>query len=250
MGIKQPPSAALIRGSAIDNAGNVTLGRKMEEDPRWEDVNDVTDLAVADFEDRAAEVDWHYGRDGQYGDLIDSISAGTPLAHEQLWTPAEPDGVQETVRYDAPTGTGTANVYGFNDWRHDLHVHDLKVVSRNWMAGRERTEMQAPLYTGQLFIEQPKLQEALFSYDLLILTPKGKSSRVEERKLRVSRKDAEFAWREIVKTQDQVTVAEDRHEDVDPRAVFSTNRQGMLCSKRHCGYWKHCETHFGGTVRD
>ena len=251
MGMVQPPSAALIRGSAIDNAGNVTLERKLEEDSSWENVKDVTDLAVADFEQRATEVDWHHGRDGQYRDLVDSISSGTAIAHKDLWTPAEPAGVQEMIRYDAPVGNEHAHVYGFNDWRStDDHVHDLKVISRSWMKGRELTEMQAPLYTGQLFIEQPELLNAQFSYDLLVLTPKGRNSRVETRTLRVSRKDAEFAWREIVKTQVQVSTSENEMHSQPPEEVFSTNRQGMLCSKRHCGYWKECQAMYGGNVRD
>jgi hypothetical protein len=32
------------------------------------------------------------------------------------------------------------------------------------------------------------------------------------------------------------------------RAVHLPNRQSMLCSRRHCAYWRHCEQKWGGEV--
>jgi hypothetical protein len=31
--------------------------------------------------------------------------------------------------------------------------------------------------------------------------------------------------------------------------MYCPNRQSMLCSQKHCGFWKHCEEEFGGRVR-
>jgi len=30
--------------------------------------------------------------------------------------------------------------------------------------------------------------------------------------------------------------------------VYLPNRQSMLCSRRHCAYWRHCEQKWGGEV--
>ena len=31
--------------------------------------------------------------------------------------------------------------------------------------------------------------------------------------------------------------------------MYCPNRQSLLCSQKHCGFWKHCEQEFGGTIR-
>jgi hypothetical protein len=31
--------------------------------------------------------------------------------------------------------------------------------------------------------------------------------------------------------------------------MYCPNRQSMLCSQKHCSFWKHCEEEFGGRVR-
>jgi hypothetical protein len=31
--------------------------------------------------------------------------------------------------------------------------------------------------------------------------------------------------------------------------MYCPNRQSMLCSQKHCSFWKHCEDEFGGRVR-
>ena len=31
--------------------------------------------------------------------------------------------------------------------------------------------------------------------------------------------------------------------------MYCPNRQSMLCSQKHCSFWKHCEGEFGGRVR-
>ena len=31
--------------------------------------------------------------------------------------------------------------------------------------------------------------------------------------------------------------------------MYCPNRQSMLCSHKHCSFWKHCEEEFGGRVR-
>ena len=31
--------------------------------------------------------------------------------------------------------------------------------------------------------------------------------------------------------------------------TYCPNRQSMLCSQKHCSFWKHCEEEFGGRVR-
>jgi hypothetical protein len=31
--------------------------------------------------------------------------------------------------------------------------------------------------------------------------------------------------------------------------MYCPNRQSMLCSQKHCSFWKHCEAEFGGRVR-
>ena len=33
------------------------------------------------------------------------------------------------------------------------------------------------------------------------------------------------------------------------KGVFIPNRGSFLCSKRFCGYWKECQSEFGGTVK-
>ncbi len=30
--------------------------------------------------------------------------------------------------------------------------------------------------------------------------------------------------------------------------IYCPNRQSLLCSKKHCSFWKTCEQEFGGTV--
>jgi hypothetical protein len=30
--------------------------------------------------------------------------------------------------------------------------------------------------------------------------------------------------------------------------VYLPNRQSMLCSRRHCAYWRYCEQKWGGEV--
>jgi CRISPR/Cas system-associated exonuclease Cas4 (RecB family) len=37
-------------------------------------------------------------------------------------------------------------------------------------------------------------------------------------------------------------------QDVMRGAVQLPNRQSMLCSRRHCAYWRHCEQKWGGEV--
>ena len=31
--------------------------------------------------------------------------------------------------------------------------------------------------------------------------------------------------------------------------MYCPNRQSMLCSQKHCSFWKQCEEEFGGRVR-
>src|SRR5271165_3989185 len=31
--------------------------------------------------------------------------------------------------------------------------------------------------------------------------------------------------------------------------IYCPNRQSMLCSQKHCSFWKQCEEEFGGRVR-
>jgi len=31
--------------------------------------------------------------------------------------------------------------------------------------------------------------------------------------------------------------------------MYCPNRQSMLCSQKHCSFWKQCEAEFGGRVR-
>jgi hypothetical protein len=31
--------------------------------------------------------------------------------------------------------------------------------------------------------------------------------------------------------------------------MYCPNRQSMLCSQKHCSFWKHCEGEFGGRVK-
>ena len=31
--------------------------------------------------------------------------------------------------------------------------------------------------------------------------------------------------------------------------IYCPNRRSLLCSQKHCSFWKHCEQEFGGTVR-
>jgi CRISPR/Cas system-associated exonuclease Cas4 (RecB family) len=31
--------------------------------------------------------------------------------------------------------------------------------------------------------------------------------------------------------------------------MYCPNRQSMLCSQKHCSFWKHCEEEFGGRIR-
>ena len=31
--------------------------------------------------------------------------------------------------------------------------------------------------------------------------------------------------------------------------MYCPNRQSMLCSQKHCSFWKECEEEFGGRVR-
>ena len=37
--------------------------------------------------------------------------------------------------------------------------------------------------------------------------------------------------------------------DVLDSGMYYPNRQSMLCSQKHCSFWKHCEEEFGGRVR-
>ena len=31
--------------------------------------------------------------------------------------------------------------------------------------------------------------------------------------------------------------------------MYCPNRRSMLCSQKHCSFWKHCQEEFGGRVR-
>jgi len=31
--------------------------------------------------------------------------------------------------------------------------------------------------------------------------------------------------------------------------MYCPNRQSLLCSQKHCAFWKECQQEFGGTVR-
>jgi CRISPR/Cas system-associated exonuclease Cas4 (RecB family) len=37
-------------------------------------------------------------------------------------------------------------------------------------------------------------------------------------------------------------------QDLMRGAIYLPNRQSMLCSRRHCAFWRHCEQRWGGEV--
>lgn len=38
------------------------------------------------------------------------------------------------------------------------------------------------------------------------------------------------------------------HKSMDS-GMYCPNRQSLLCSRKHCSFWKHCASEFGGRVR-
>ena len=68
---------------------------------------------------------------------------------------------------------------------------------------------------------------------------KGKTVTLVQMSFRVSEKDRQYA--EIVYPMVQDSIRE---------GIFLPRRGSPLCSKRYCGYWKVCETEYGGSVRD
>ena len=68
---------------------------------------------------------------------------------------------------------------------------------------------------------------------------KGKTVPLVQKSFCVSEKDHQYA--EIVYPMVQDSIRD---------GIFLPRRGSSLCSKRYCGYWKICETEYGGCVRD
>ena len=242
-GLKQPPSAAIVRGKAVDDEQTKQVGNRINGDP-MDSVSEAKDHAVHLVERSFLEDEVVTSPDEGEDEIKDQVVRYVDTAYEAIWEPVtDPVAVQEKIRMELPDGEGgTMELLGYSDLRTLAGIRDLKTTKRKWPAGKEASEKQAQVY-GVWDLLRTGNEGTEFTYDILIGRKNGEVV-YDQRTVPVTLESAQPVFRELIWRHNIVTrqdqVAEQHGEDV----AFPPNRGSFLCSRRWCGFWSSCEAKF------
>lgn len=233
-GLRQPPNVALAFGKAFDTTSDTTYRERMATDRLLGDEDVKTCFSEA-WDVQSGEVENWY--DDKPGELKDQGVVLAGVWRDRVGSRINPVDVQRHVKSTFKGIDGEEiEIQGYIDVVDKPEAVELpcdtKTSAKRWSTGQAYQSLQAlayPLLTGtdrmQFHVGVRKKAP-----EIQILT---RSVLPEEK--------THFIDRAILtKRSIEATVA---------AGSFVPNRDGMLCSRRWCGYWGECERRYGGRVR-
>ncbi len=250
MGEKRPPSSMLALGRATDTMADVVHRFKLTNgfDLPEEEAVEIWD---AEWKAEAKEVDG-WKTPTEKADLTDKAPQTIRRWHEKIATQIVPVHVKvwfELILEHTWTLNGEVDlVHRPIAEQHRLPIpSDTKMTSKRWNAKQAFSTLQPAIYA--LALEHAPDIEAnvsLFQFHVGVLYSVNKRASSDPAQIitrRVTENEKEGALARIGAARRQIMHA---FESGD----FLPNRQGQMCSRRHCGYWEECEKRFGPRVPD
>jgi len=225
----KPPTISLLYGSSVDDAINLDMEQKIES---HEDLkpNDVMDAFVSSWDKRKEET--KFFPSDKPKDLRETGIRSVENWLQDVAPTIQPSAVQEELSFEADDSKIVQYA--------DLITEDGTIID-NKTAGRSPGEhishdhkLQLTLY-GMGYESKNVFAPRELGLDYMIKTKTPKVQRV-----RWTPNDSD-----IMLANSMVGFVKKGIE----KGVFIPNRGSFLCSKRFCGYWKECQSEFGGTVK-
>lgn len=240
-GIKLPPPGPLFFGKVFDDTMNKNYEQKIKSDKDLKP-GDVRDIFVSQFDGGQKDVEWKDEEPDEYRsqgiDLVDQHMVGcAPVIH-----PAE---VQPRIEISGKNRDYTI-VTVPDIITREQGIIDVKTT------GRRPTNLQDDKGKPPVFKISPGhiLQASIYAVSFLARTGgwaqatellyhiRKKASEILKIKFRTSRGEAAFAMGQIDRVAKQIKFSREN-------SVFIPNRGHMMCSQKHCGYWKVCHETYG-----
>jgi hypothetical protein len=237
-GIRRAPSIALAFGKAFDETANEVYGHKGLTGDTLP-VQDVQSIFAGYWDKEAQHVsDW--SDDGEAADRGALLDSGVGIAskwRDEIAQHVQPIAIQERVEIPAvDPRTGDAfTVLGFVDLIGEANgqrfIADAKTSKRKWSPDQAIRSLQPAIYSQGTGL-------SAFQFHVGVRT---KTPAVQNVTIDVTDTDRDFAIKRILIARRQITHAMKTGD-------FLPNRQSVLCTKRHCGFWEQCVKDNGGTV--
>jgi len=237
-GLKVPPSANLSLGKAVDGSLNFNYKWKMGNNTD-KPLDEVLDFYSTEFDGLKEETEFQ--KDEDPAEIKDS---GVRVIEEYQNSTAptiQPIACQKEVGFQL--SSVPIPTVGYIDLIDDRNtVIDNKVKSKS--PTRDKN-------TGYyLPSENEKLQMTIYENGLLKEGFVPSSLRIDSMiTTKVPKVVPSFVWT----TANDLKYVENLVQMIK-RAVeaeiFIPNRHGVMCTRRHCGFWHFCEKQYGGSVRE
>ena len=234
LGIKTPPSGAMLVGTSVDRAAGAFLINRIEKEK---------DLSPAQVMEKAAQVleeQWdQVEQPKEWKDLPtakDKVKNAIPTFYKDSLEESEPLQAQEEIKLDL---TEELSMIGYIDELESDLLTDYKAVSKRKSEGWAISEQQDKAYAAWAMLALGQRDSFVTRYDVLVIKKVPEVQRIETV---VTPEMANYTLNWLQMMSDQIKLAYQFQ-------VFPPNRQHMFCSRRGCGYWQECEKRYGGKVR-
>lgn len=224
VGLKVPPTAALVWGRAVDRALSHNYAVKIEKGTdEYEDV--LEDMFTDTYREEARDAVF---LPDESPEKDEEIGRARIREYRRVVAPTVmPRGVQREYERDV----GGISLTGIVDVETDDEIIDIKTGSRTQSAISDGQRLQLELYNSL----RPAPARRMSVHLLVRNEVKGSGVVVLSALPEADHRIVESVLSGVVKGM--------RHEVIYP------NRAAPTCSRRWCGYWEICEKTYGGTVK-
>jgi hypothetical protein len=233
-GLRQPPNANLTFGKAFDATADVVYREKMATSTLLPD--DAVKETFADTWDVMAK-DVEQWDDNKPGEMKDQGVGLASVWRVNVASRVQPIDVQRHVEGTVRGMDGEeVEVHGYVDvveQENGIAIPwDTKTSGRRWNVGQVHQSLQALAYP----------------------TLTGSSKMGFHVGVRKAKPEVQVFQRTVLDTEKQhfanrAILTKRSIEASCSVGAFVPNRDHMMCSRRWCGFWEHCEKRHGGKVR-
>jgi hypothetical protein len=224
VGLKVPPTAALVWGKAVDRVLSYNYAVKMEKGTdEYEDV--LEDMFTETYRNEAKEAIF---LPDESPERDEEVGRARIREYRRVVAPTvTPEGVQREYE----RAVGDISLTGIVDVETEDEIIDIKTGSRTQSAISDGQRLQLELYNSL----RPAPARRMSIHLLVRNEVKGSGVVVLSASPEADHRIVESILAGVVKGM--------RHEVIYP------NRAAPTCSRRWCGYWEICEKTYGGEVK-
>ena len=238
-GIKRPPGIALLRGKSTDVSISYNMQQKIESHEDLKE-DEVVDAFVTEWDTEKGNT--LLLPDDKPEEQREGGINQIKHYHKEMAPTIQPETVQE--KFEIEVEGFDYNLLGYSDIiTDDGIVIDNKTASKSPPSnGNIQFDHLLQMTVYDLGYQMSRGKEAKgVRLDYLIKTKTPKIVTVEPK---ITNAERTFLQKIMGITAERATML--FKEEITP----TPNRAGFLCSKRWCGYWKMCESDFGGKVKE